>query len=284
MQRLIGLLPPGIGDPENATFETIRAGVEALIGTRVTDVNWFSTYRVHHRVAERFRQGRAFILGDAAHIHSPAGGQGMNTGIGDATNLGWKIADTLRGNKDPEILDSFEEERIGFARALVATTDRLFTSIVRGGTIGEFTRQIVAPIVFTVGTRFPLARHAFFRTLSQTAVSYAGSMLSAGHAGTVRGGDRLPWVGACDNFASLRSLDWQIHVYGSPSAGVATLCERTGVALHVFAWSDAARAAGFARDAAYLVRPDGYVALAAARDATAKLEAYLARIHIGRGR
>ena len=97
MQRLIGLIPPGVADPQHATFDAIRPGVEALLGTQVVEVNWFSTYRVHHRVAERFRVDRAFILGDAARIHSPAGGQGMNTGIGDAVNLGWKLADVLRG-------------------------------------------------------------------------------------------------------------------------------------------------------------------------------------------
>ena len=66
----------------------------------VERVNWFSTYRVHHRVADRFRQGRAFLLGDAAHIHSPVGGQGMNTGIGDAVNLAWKLAAVLQGRAD----------------------------------------------------------------------------------------------------------------------------------------------------------------------------------------
>ena len=63
-------------------------------------VNWFSTYRVHHRVADHFRKGRAFLLGDAAHIHSPVGGQGMNTGIGDAVNLAWKLAAVLQGRAD----------------------------------------------------------------------------------------------------------------------------------------------------------------------------------------
>jgi 2-polyprenyl-6-methoxyphenol hydroxylase-like FAD-dependent oxidoreductase len=70
---------------------------------------------VHHRVAEHFRKGRAFLLGDAAHIHSPAGGQGMNTGIGDAINLAWKLAAVLAGRASDKLLDSYEAERIGFA-------------------------------------------------------------------------------------------------------------------------------------------------------------------------
>ena len=78
---------------------------------RVGKVNWFSTYHVHHRVTEHFRKGRAFLLGDAAHIHSPAGGQGMNTGIGDAINLAWKWAAVLGGRAPETLLDSYEPER-----------------------------------------------------------------------------------------------------------------------------------------------------------------------------
>ncbi|MBV8198329.1 MAG: FAD-dependent monooxygenase, partial [Candidatus Eremiobacteraeota bacterium] len=113
MQRLIGLVPPEFSDADQLTFEDIRAHVEPLLGTKISEVNWFSAYRVHHRVAQRFRVGRAFILGDAGHIHSPVGGQGMNTGIGDATNLGWKLADVLGGCVGPQVLDTYEAERIG---------------------------------------------------------------------------------------------------------------------------------------------------------------------------
>ena len=95
----------------------------------VDEVNWFSTYHVHHRVAAHFRQGRAFLLGDAAHVHSPVGGQGMNTGIGDAVNLAWKLAAVVHQRMHASILDSYEPERIAFARRLVETTDRAFTSV-----------------------------------------------------------------------------------------------------------------------------------------------------------
>src|SRR5712691_6341028 len=95
----------------------------------VEHVNWLSTYRLHHRVADHFRKGNAFLLGDAAIIHNPIGGQGMNTGIGDAVNLAWKLAAVLDGRADASILDSFEPERRAFARRLVATTDRAFTGV-----------------------------------------------------------------------------------------------------------------------------------------------------------
>ena len=98
----------------------------------IEKTNWFSTYHVHHRVAHRFRAGRAFLLGDAAHIHSPAGGQGMNTGIGDAINLAWKLKAALDGAPDV-LLDSYETERIAFARRLVKTTDQAFTVATADG-------------------------------------------------------------------------------------------------------------------------------------------------------
>jgi 2-polyprenyl-6-methoxyphenol hydroxylase-like FAD-dependent oxidoreductase len=264
MQRLIGLVPPELSDRTDLTFENIRGQDEPLLGVSVTDVNWFATYRVHHRVAERFRVGRAFLLGDAAHIHSPAGGQGMNTGIGDAINLGWKLADILSGRLAASRLDTYEEERIAFARTLVSTTDRAFTPMVASGFEGEVVRRILAPLLFTVATRFEIGRRTFFRTVSQIRIHYPQTALSAGQAGDVRGGDRLPWTGAsgADNFLPLRSFDWQLHVYGTPSRALDEAASRLSMPLHTFAWNEAAEAAGFGRDACYLVRPDGHVALA----------------------
>ena len=233
----------------------------------VKKVNWFSTYRVHHRVAEHFRGGRAFLLGDAAHIHSPVGGQGMNTGIGDAVNLAWKLAAVLRG-AHPSLLESYETERIGFARHLVETTDQAFTQVTSSRASARLFRMQFAPLFGPLFFSFPSARRLVFRTVSQTAIHYRGSQLSKGVAGAVHGGDRLPWVrpsdpnNQSDNFAPLRSLDWQVHVYGDVKPALQAECERRGLALHVFPYSPQARSVRLRRNAAYLVRPDGYVALA----------------------
>ena len=275
MQRLIGLVPPELSGRENLSFDDIRAEQERLLDVKVTEVNWFSTYRVHHRVAERFRQGRAFLLGDAGHIHSPAGGQGMNTGIGDAINLGWKLAQVLDGYGSPALLDSYEIERIAFACALVSTTDRAFTPLVAKGIAGELTRRILAPLFLTVATRFLLARHAMFRLVSQTRIHYAGSPLSQGKSGDVEGGDRLPWVAGIDNFAPLRSLDWQMHVYGDLDTAFAAACRQLNLPVHAFPWSDEGKTAGLQRDAAYLVRPDGHIALASSEQSAETLENFL---------
>ncbi len=245
----------------------------------VQRVNWFSTYRVHHRVAGHFGKGRAFLLGDAAHIHSPVGGQGMNTGIGDAVNLAWKLAAVLQGRADASLLDSYEPERIAFARRLVATTDRAFTAVTSPGALARLIRLHVVPLLLAPLYRLTAARRLMFRTVSQTAVNYRESSLSEGSAGAVHGGDRLPWVkselNGSDNFAALTSLAWQVHIYGEANSEIRRLCDERGLPLHVFPWRPEAARTGLARDAVYLVRPDGYVALADREGRAAAVASYM---------
>jgi hypothetical protein len=265
--RLIGTVRDERADrAERLAFDDVSGRAIEHLKLEVRTVNWFSTYHVHHRVAERFRKGRAFLLGDAAHIHSPAGGQGMNTGIGDAVNLAWKLAAVLAGRAPERLLDSYETERIGFARRLVATTDRVFSFVTAEGRIADFVRTRIAPAVFPRAVALKPVRDFIFRTVSQITLNYRGMPLSAGAAGRVHGGDRLPWVRSegADNFAPLAAMTWQLHVYGAATAELARWCADRGVPLHVFDWKPAHEAAGLARDALYLLRPDTYVALAEA--------------------
>lgn len=263
-QRLIGLVPPELKRKEAIGFEDLRAHIEHLLGIEVGQVNWFSTYRVHHCVAERFGRGRMFIAGDAGHIHSPAGGQGMNTGIGDAVNLSWKIAEVLHGRADQRLLETYEAERIPFAQSLIATTDRVFRFLVDDGKAARIARVHLLPRMVGTLAKFSAPRSLMFKTVSQTRISYRECDLNHGKAGIVRGGDRLPWIRTADsdNFAALRSLSWQLHVYGDADPVFGSAAGQLGLPVHRFGWSEAAYEAGVGRDAAYLVRPDGYVALA----------------------
>jgi 2-polyprenyl-6-methoxyphenol hydroxylase-like FAD-dependent oxidoreductase len=265
---------------QDLSWNDVSRRVIAWMKIDVRNVHWFSTYRVHHRVADRFHRGRAFLLGDAAHVHSPVGGQGMNTGIGDAVNLAWKLAAVLRGRATESLLATYEAERIGFARRLVATTDRAFTAVTSSGAVARRVRLNVAPLVIPLLVRFTALRRLMFRTVSQTAVNYRGSSLSVGRAGTVHGGDRLPWVeaepgAAADNFTPLASLDWQLHVYGDAAPEVRAVSQQRQVPLHVFPWRAGTGRTGLRRDAVYLVRPDGYVALADAAGGAAAVSSYL---------
>jgi 2-polyprenyl-6-methoxyphenol hydroxylase-like FAD-dependent oxidoreductase len=266
--RLVGTVKRGSEDQDQAlSWEDVSQGALQELKLRLARVRWFSAYRVHHRVAAHFGRGRAFLLGDAAHIHSPVGGQGMNTGIGDAINLAWKLAAVLQRRANPSLLDSYEPERIAVARRLVATTDRGFTAVTSDSVWARFLRLEVVPRLAPLLFRLRTVRRLLFRTVSQILVNYRGGALSEGKAGSVQGGDRLPWVkpepaSPTDNFTPLASLDWQLHVYGSASPEFLRTCAASGLPVHVFVWGKGAAAAGLAKNAAYVVRPDGYVALA----------------------
>jgi 2-polyprenyl-6-methoxyphenol hydroxylase-like FAD-dependent oxidoreductase len=278
--RLVGT----VGDLPDAehgklSFEDVRGKALEHLKLDVEKVNWFSTYRVHHRVALRFRDRRAFLLGDAAHIHSPVGGQGMNTGIGDAVNLAWKIAAVLKDKAPETLLDTYEPERIPFAQRLVATTDRGFTIVTSRGGFARVVRTRIVPLLVPLVSRLGAFRRLLFRTVSQTLVNYRDSSLSVGTAGRVNGGDRLPWVdlgSGGDNFAPLTSLKWQVHVYGEAGSVTREACAELRVPLHVFGWRESMQQPGLQKDALYLVRPDGYVALAEPSAAAERLRQYFA--------
>lgn len=277
--RLIGTVRDERADhAETLAFKDISSRAITNLKVEVTKVNWFSTYHVHHRVADHFRYGRAFLLGDAAHIHSPAGGQGMNTGIGDAINLAWKLAAVLAGRAPDSLLDTFEAERIGFARRLVATTDRAFSFATAEGRIADLLRTRLAPIVMSIVPRVESAREFIFKTVSQITLNYRGSALSQGGAGLIEGGDRLPWVssGGVDNHKPLAAITWQVHVYGAAAPDVVSWCAHRNVPLHIFAWQPAYEAAGLTRDALYLLRPDTYVAMAVPAGSSQDLAHYFA--------
>jgi 2-polyprenyl-6-methoxyphenol hydroxylase-like FAD-dependent oxidoreductase len=266
--RLIGPVKfEADGEHTEPIFEDIRARGSEHLKLEVAKVNWFSTYHVHHRVATKFRVGRAFLLGDAAHVHSPVGGQGMNTGIGDAVNLAWKLAAVINQGAADGLLDTYEPERIRFARRLVGTTDRMFTFITRAGLLARVVRTRIVPLVAPLLFRSAAMRRLLFRTVSQIGIQYRGSALSEGTAGAIRGGDRLPWVETGpgdDNFTPLASIAWQMHVYGEVRDEMVELCSELHLPMHAFPWTLAMGRARLTRGAAYLVRPDGYIGWVAA--------------------
>ena len=276
--RLIGTVRDERADrAETLAFEDVSRRAIDHLGIEVERVNWFSTYHVHHRVTDRFRAGRAFLLGDAAHVHSPAGGQGMNTGIGDAINLAWKLAMVMDGRAPDALLDSYEAERLGFARSLVRTTDRVFSLATSAGVIARSVRTRVVPVVLPRLLRSKALREFGFRTVSQTQISYRHGPLAVGKVGRIRGGDRVPWVSGVvqDNHASLAATAWQVHVYGVVSDGLRVWCAERQVPLHLFDWSPAHGAAGIERDAALLIRPDSYIAAVATSGAAQLFTHYL---------
>ena len=252
------------------------------LGLRYASLDWFSTYRVHHRVAARFRKGSTFLAGDAAHVHSPVGGQGMNTGLQDAHDLANLLADVAQGHLDGAALDRYEHERRPVALRLVGVTDRLFGMVARRGPRTAWLRRRFGRVLALLGPRVtfgPLgARLAGL--LGQYRIRYhvvpPGAPVPA-WADDPAVGLRLPPVG--ENAAPLRAFTWQLHTYGAPAARP-----------DVPAWVDGPDdfgpdPAGRLRpDRAYLVRPDGFVvASLPVRDGVvdaATLEAALAAHHV----
>jgi 2-polyprenyl-6-methoxyphenol hydroxylase-like FAD-dependent oxidoreductase len=279
MARLIGTVrDERAAASTSLTFDDVGHHAIEHLGIAVHQVNWFSTYRVHHRVTEHYRAGQAFLLGDAAHVHSPAGGQGMNTGIGDAINLAWKIAAVLTGTADDRLLDTYEIERRAFAKKLVQTTDRVFSLVTAEGSFAKFVRTHLAPILLRLAYRTDRIRETAFRLISQTMIHYRESPVSAGRAGKVHGGDRLPWARSAqsDNYATgVGRIGWQLHVYGIVAEDVRAWCCMHNVTLQSFEWDKAWARVGLAQNALYLIRPDTYVAFASPHADTAALDSYL---------
>jgi len=269
--RLVGTVESE--DPDRRfQWDDVSQDILRRLGIDEKTVNWFSTYRVHHRVASFFRKGRVFLCGDAAHVHSPVGGQGMNTGIGDAVNLAWKLDAVLRHGAPEAIFDTYEQERIPFARSLVNTTDRVFTFINKRSALATAIRTRLMPLILPRLFKRPAIRRAAFRLVSQTRIQYRKSSLSSGAVGRVHGGDRLPWLQQQDNYAALTTLDWQLHCYGPAPATLANWSASNHLPLHVFTPSDA-----ITRDTLCLIRPDGYIGWVGRPDDQQALNRYAAK-------
>jgi 2-polyprenyl-6-methoxyphenol hydroxylase-like FAD-dependent oxidoreductase len=255
--RLIGLARDSDGDGEIGEPDA-RARIRSGFAVSYGESRWFATYRVHHRVAATFRDGPFFLAGDAAHVHSPVGGQGMNTGLQDAHNLAFKLADVIQGRAGDAWLDRYEAERRPVAKMLVASTDRLFGFVTSQRLALRAVRRAVVPLIAPVGVR-ALPRSGLgprmFQYVGQLRIHYRLNPDEPDGRRDPVVGRRLPWTG--DNFTVLRSLRWQIHAYGGVADGdVPDL----GLPVHVF---DAAPQTPLQPGLLYLVRPDGFVAAAA---------------------
>ncbi|NMG09443.1 pentachlorophenol monooxygenase [Brasilonema sp. UFV-L1] len=197
--RLIGNMPEYNDQvsPE-VTFDQVENKVKQLVQQpiEITYVRWFSTYKVHTRHAETFSIGRCFLAGDAAHIHTPAGGQGMNTGIQDAYNLAWKIAFVLRGYAEDSLLDTYNEERLANAKRLLQTTDQFFDVAAGDQWYLRFFRDNILPSLASFVTQFSAAKEFLFPMVSQIGLNYRDSSLSkhqGDHDFEVKAGDRMPY-------------------------------------------------------------------------------------------
>ncbi|MET4159162.1 FAD-dependent monooxygenase [Agromyces sp. PvR057] len=249
-----------LGADGEASEAESRAVFRREFGVEYDESAWFTTYRLHHRLAARFREGPCFLVGDAAHIHSPVGGQGMNTGLQDAHNLACAFADVLVDGMPESRLERYEAERRPVGKTLVETTDRLFGLVTSDSRRARFVRSRVIPAIGRAAVRLIprlVGLPRAFGFVSQTRIRYrmpdvAGATSPARDDGLL--GIRLPWTGA--NFDVLRSMRWQLHGYGVPERSVRRIAGELGVDGHVF---DADPHGRLRRDRVYLVRRDGFI-------------------------
>ncbi|HJW51809.1 MAG TPA: FAD-dependent monooxygenase [Burkholderiaceae bacterium] len=278
--RLVGLLPPELRGRDDLKFDEVipvlRA--QAVQALNFQQCHWFSTYRIHHRRAAQFRVGRCFVLGDAAHIHSPVGAQGMNTGLQDAYNLGWKLALVVSGKASDKLLDTYAIEREPVAERLLQTTDRLFSFIVSDHWFSRMLRTRVLAHVPAIAMRFDRIRKFAFGTISQLGIRYPESPLSQTNPGlpdgSPRAGDRFPWMklvfrsglAAEDLFACLDDTRFNLILIGQLTTAVPNDRPYVVHPIPDLATNVAALArAGIRGPSYYLLRPDGHIGLAGVR-------------------
>jgi len=254
--------------------------------------HWLTRYRLHRKGAPTYRKGRSFLAGDAAHVHSPVGAQGMNTGIQDAYNLGWKVALVARGEAQPALLDSYDLERRPVGEKLLHVTDRFFALAVGGGRLGRVVRQVLPTIAVRV-LQVPMVRKRLARFVSQTGIRYRHSPLSVDAHGAARLDSHAPHAGDRAPDVELGPTRWLAELLHGPRHTLLLFAGRSTALLERFATiSDEvvsrygslvspaiirldpahpaigevdrrgvahARYGALQEGAIYLVRPDGYI-------------------------
>jgi len=219
--RVVGILPEGTTVPEDIKFPDIEPSIKKniIVPIDFEEVKWFSSYKVHSRKAGSFQKGRCFIAGDAAHIHTPAGGQGMNTGIQDSYNLAWKIAFQINGSISPDMLRSYSIERGENAKHLLKTTDRMFDIMSGKNSFWNFMRLHFFVRIIGLVTRSAAVKKRLFPLISQTGISYHNSpMIIDSSIGKVRAGVRMPHFVFADGtpiLEYLREPAFKILFFGS---------------------------------------------------------------------
>jgi hypothetical protein len=242
---------------------------------RLHDATWLSLYRANVRMVDRYRVGRIFIAGDAAHVHSPVGGQGMNTGIQDAYNLGWKLSAVVAG-APVSLLDTYEEERLPIAAWLLGATTKLHRQVFQANADLHRDDQFL-----------------------QLALNYRGSSLAQGDASisiTLQPGDRAPDSPLLDHLGNMvrlfdlfRGTHFTVLEFASDASkdagayGPGTHCyqilrgtdaalqegQLTGIDENI--WTRY----GIASDAVFLIRPDGYIGFIGEQGTAPQVEQYL---------
>ncbi|KAI2631201.1 FAD binding domain-containing protein [Xylaria nigripes] len=295
MVRLV-VSRPGQDTTRDPKLEDFQDAVRDFFprGGFLHDATWFTRFRLHHRGVNRYRDGRLFVAGDAAHIHSPMGGQGMNTGIQDAANLGWKLAAVLRHEKPDSFLDSYHNERHRLGQYLLVNTDKAFRRVMSINPIYMFLRNLFLPWILPIVMRRKSRIMRQYLFMTQLHIRYRHSDIvgtASDFTGPIKGGDRAAdgkirgpegelWLldllspechhlmlfsGLDPNQASQDELDhaesdFVAHAKAAVKVSTIFSAQQNTQAGYVDLEEALHRAFGFDKAGYVLVRPDGYIA------------------------
>ena len=269
--RIVGSFPEGFSkDETEVDYEEIEAQIrsEAQLELDITRVDWFSTYKVHTRHVDRFSSGRCFVAGDSAHIHTPAGGQGMNTGIQDAYNLAWKLAMVLKHSAYEKLLDTYNEERLPNAKVLTATTDRMFNLAAGNDWFVNLIRTTVFPPMAKFILSIDSIRKPFFIRISQIGITYHDYSLSSDEDGgdfEVESGERMPYflIEGKSIFDRLRAPKLHLVTFSDGESKPEEISVRPELLDHqvIPLYPNVSEIFGSQGSFNVLLRPDNYIAL-----------------------
>jgi 2-polyprenyl-6-methoxyphenol hydroxylase-like FAD-dependent oxidoreductase len=289
--RIVGTFPEGYqGDEGEVLYEEIEKQINADTEMKldVTKVNWFSVYKVHARHADRFRKGRCFLAGDSAHIHSPAGAQGMNTGIQDAYNLAWKLAAVLKAGATEDILETYNDERVANAHRLLKTTDRIFNLGASSEPVTAFLRLHVVPYIANFLLGLDVVQKSLFPLISQIGINYHDSDLSVDEGGfDVKAGDRMPYfvIDGESIYDRLREPKFHLVAFADGKTELADMTEELSAAypnlidVHtVPLYPNIAESFGAKESFMALLRPDNYIGLISGEVSLEKAAGYMEKV------
>jgi 2-polyprenyl-6-methoxyphenol hydroxylase-like FAD-dependent oxidoreductase len=277
-----GLTADVAADAPAPTLAQVQAIVDArgFQGLVVHDPNWLARFRINERKVKDYRHGRVFLAGDAAHVHSPAGGQGMNTGMQDAINLAWKLALVWHGDAAPALLESYSPERSAVGAQVLRNAGLLTRMALISNPILRQLRSLAAGAL----SHLPALQQRIVDQLTEVDIHYPDSLLTASPHGASRqpaGGDRAPDIPlAADSpyrrlHGVLATGRFAVLTVGGAAIELPAALAALATPVHV----DAAQ--GYDAGHVYLIRPDAYVALSTAPDDTAAIFAALERVRAG---
>ena len=286
--RVVGTFPEEFAKDEgDVLYEEIEERIkqDAQIKLDVTNVDWFSTYKVHTRSVNKFSVGRCFLAGDSAHIHTPAGAQGMNTGIQDGYNLAWKIRLALRGKGDAvKILETYNEERLENAKNLLETTDRMFELAVSPKWFISYLRTNIFPYIARFAFSIDAVKKFAFPRVSQIGINYRGSSLSESNGKfSVKAGDRMPYftVEGASVYDKLHQPKFHLITFFDGSGNPPDFPENEFSELMDFhdlpLYPHIAKIFGSNKSFMLLLRPDNYIGFISSEISTEVLKRYLSK-------